>query len=445
MTDDREPDPATNPPPPDPSPATDAAGDTDGTAATNATATAGTDAEGSTRAWTRTHTAGVVGAAAVAFALLVFAVVHASSSSTPVVAASPTAGPPTAAPRTEPPATDAPVTDPPVTDAPVTEPGVTPTTRKPRVARTGPPGPLTGAPVDRPGYEQRPAVVLKIDNYDPDARPQAGLTLADVVYEEMVEGSLTRFAAVFQGSDADKIGPIRSARSTDIAIAGPLHRPLFGYSGANGGFQQLLSVAPITDVGAGARPGSYYRGGDKVIPHNLYTSSALIYGGTRGYTPTPLWDFRGARDPVGAGARTAGSVTYQFGGNATVVSWAWSPDEHGWVRTQNGSVHYDQDNWPVTAENVLIQYVPYVNSIADDMFGNPIPEADLGGVGRGWLLTTDGAAVPLSWTRYATEEPTRYTDANGAPVRFAPGRTWVILVPMQLPATIRFTNGTAGG
>ena len=68
-----------------------------------------------------------------------------------------------------------------------------------------------------------------------------------------------------------------------------------------------------------------------------------------------------------------------------------------------------------------------------------------GGVGRGWLLTTDGAAVPLSWTRYATEEPTRYTDANGAPVRFAPGRTWVILVPMQLPATIRFTNGTAGG
>ncbi|HEY1279471.1 MAG TPA: DUF3048 domain-containing protein, partial [Acidimicrobiales bacterium] len=87
---------------------------------------------------------------------------------------------------------------------------------------------LTGLPVDDPATQNRPALVVKIDNH-PEARPQTGLNQADVVYEEMVEG-ITRFFAVFQSADSTPVGPIRSARTTDVNIVAGLSKPLFAWS-----------------------------------------------------------------------------------------------------------------------------------------------------------------------------------------------------------------------
>jgi hypothetical protein len=405
-----------------------AAGGVDPTAAAGATAVAPVDPV----AQRRRRAAFGVGAAAVAFALLIVAIVRASGSD-PVVASAPPA-------TTAPPATE-PVTEPePVvtaTEPPPTEPGTTTTTRKPRAAHTGPPGPLTGTPVERAGFEQRPALVLKIDNYDPDARPQAGLTRADVVYEEKVEGPYSRFAAVFQGSDAEKIGPIRSARSTDVAIAGPLQHPLFGYSGANGGFQAILPRAPSSTGAGPVRPTT--AGATRSSPTNLYTSTALLSPGMRA-SPHPDLGVPLHRDLAGAAPRRS-LVSYHFGGGVTSVNWAWSPEENGWVRTQNGSVHYDQDNWPVTAENLVVQHVPYVNP-SPTTCSAPHPRGEPRGHGPGGCFT-NGGALPITWSRYALEEPTQYFDGNGEPLRFAPGRTWVILVPAEIPATVRFADGTA--
>ena len=105
--------------------------------------------------------------------------------------------------------------------------------------------PLTGLPATDLGLLKRPALVVKIDNADGSgagnaARPQSGLNQADVVYEEMVEGSVTRLAAVFQSGDSDPVGPIRSFRTTDVAVFTPLHNPLFAWSGANDDFRAIL-------------------------------------------------------------------------------------------------------------------------------------------------------------------------------------------------------------
>jgi len=393
----------------------------------------------STRTTSRALTPGRAAAGLAAAAVVILAavaVVRADPPSEPVVAAPPPARPGTTTAATAPPST----TTVPATTTTTTI-GTTTTTRAPRNAHTGPPGPLTGAPVERPGYEQRPALVVKIDNYDPNARPQAGLTNADVVYEEKVEGPVSRFAAVFQGTDAEVVGPVRSARSTDVAIVGPLNMPLFAYSGANGGFLQLLSMSPLVDVGAG-RNGSYYRGGDKPMPHNLYSSTAGLYGGRASGAPTPLFTFRGAKEAPGPGARSAMSASYHFGGGITAVTWTWDPAEGGWVRTQNGTPHLDTGNWPVTVDNVVIEYLPYVASSSQDMYGNPIPEAEMHGEGRGWVLT-GGAAIPVVWSKFALEARTDYFGPDGQLVRFAPGRTWVALVPVEYPATVTFADGSA--
>jgi hypothetical protein len=376
-----------------------------------------------------------VGASAAALLVILVAVAVSRSQPQPdpIVAAPPPASPSTTV------ATIATTTS----ESTTTTIGTTTTTRAPRNAHTGPPGPLTGAPVERAGYDQRPALVVKIDNYDPDARPQAGITAADVVYEEKVEGPYSRFAAVFQGTDAQVVGPVRSARSTDVAIVGPLNTPLFAYSGANGGFLQLLAMSPLIDVGA-ARNGSYYRGGDKAMPHNLYTSTAGLYGGRMGGAPAPLFPFRGAKEAPGPGARAAMRASYHFGGGVTAVSWVWDPEEGGWVRTQNGSLHLDTGNWPITVDNVVIEYVPYAASSSQDLYGNPIPEAQMHGEGRGWVLT-GGAAIPVTWSKFALETRTDYYGPDGQPVRFAPGRTWVALVPVEVGASIAFADGTLGG
>src|SRR3954447_45052 len=113
--------------------------------------------------------------------------------------------------------------------------------------------PLTGWPATVLAILKRPPWVVKIDNADGSgnnsARPQIGINQADVVYEEMVEGSVTRLAAVFQSDDSDPVGPVRSARTTDIAVFAPLNRPLYAWSGANADFAELIRGSNLVDVG----------------------------------------------------------------------------------------------------------------------------------------------------------------------------------------------------
>lgn len=310
----------------------------------------------------------------------------------------------------------------------VEDPPTTPTTRKPRRDPTGPAGPLTGAAVDYPGYERRSALVVKIDNDDLGARPQAGLTLADIVYEEKVEGGITRFAAVFQGSDADPVGPIRSARSTDVTIVGSLAIPLFAYSGANAGFEELIRQAPLRNVGASVSPGVYFRGWDHPMPHNLYANTSSLYRLANSDIPLSQWSFRGDGDRLPAGARRTGGAYFNFGGGVTSVVWRWRNDDKAFQREQNGRIHFDADNWPVQAKNVIVQFVDYVDTGYRDTVGAPVPEAQLIGTGGGWVLT-GGYAVPVTWEKKDLADVTRYYDGDGNEVAMLPGRSWVELVP----------------
>jgi hypothetical protein len=115
-------------------------------------------------------------------------------------------------------------------------------------APSGPPSPFTGLPPANPATLTRPALVVKINNH-PLARPQIGINQADIVFEEEVEG-ITRFAAVFQSQDSTPVGPVRSARTSDVDIVAQLSHPLFAWSGGNAGVQKAISNADLTDVGA---------------------------------------------------------------------------------------------------------------------------------------------------------------------------------------------------
>ncbi len=291
--------------------------------------------------------------------------------------------------------------------------------------------PLTGLPVSA-AVLHRPAIVVKIDNVT-DALPQSGVDVADVVYEELVEGGLTRLAAVFQSADANAVGPVRSGRTTDIAIVSDLGTPLLAYSGANGVFEPELRAAPAIDLDASLSPGSYHRMGPHVIPHNLYTSTQALYAaaGGAGGTPPPLFSFRAPGAALGgAGASPASSVAMSF--PSATVGWQWSPASDTWLRTQNGAPDVAADGTRLQATNIVVQSVGYQTVLEATGEGlpapEPIPGGQLVGTGPAWVLS-GGRAVAGTWSRPAPGAVTTYTDRGGQPIALSPGRTWVELLP----------------
>lgn len=293
-------------------------------------------------------------------------------------------------------------------------------------------GPLTGAPVD-PAKAGRPLLIVKIDNA-PKARPPAGLNQADVVVEEAVEGGVTRFAALYHSQDAE-VGPVRSARSTDMLIAKPLNRPLFAYSGANSAFEDLIRKSPVVNVGVNVFPGDYTRVRGRPSLYSLFTNTARQFGrAPQGASPPPpLFAFRfPGQASVG---EPAGGVKMEYRGNATTaVQWAWDAPAGVWKRSHDTGPHNDAAGVQVNAQNVVVQFVTYHNTPYVDQSGAPVPEADLVGEGDVWVLS-DGKVVKGRWKRASDDQVTQYVDAAGAPIRLTPGRTWVEL-PIPGAATL---------
>jgi hypothetical protein len=288
-------------------------------------------------------------------------------------------------------------------------------------------GPLTGLAAAQ-GGPVRPALVVKIDNA-PAARPQAGLNQADVVFVEQVEGGTTRFAAVFHSEDAPRLGPVRSARSTDIGIMSALGRPLFSYSGANKVFKEQVSRAPLIDVGVDRYPAPYRREGARPAPHNLFSTTASLFGVApkEATAPPPLFLYDEPETPAtGPGAVPVRHLHVDWPSRGFVADYDW--DSSVWRRTQGGRSHLDAAGYQVAPANVIVQFVTYRNTGLVDPSGSPVPEAQVTGEGDAWVLT-EGMLVPARWSKPDANAVTRYLDANGADIRLAPGRTWVELAP----------------
>jgi len=311
----------------------------------------------------------------------------------------------------------------PTTTAPTLPPTTTTTTAPPVF-------PLTGVLAPDPTKTKRVALIVKIDNSNA-ARPQSGINEADVVFEEEVEGGITRLAGVFQSTDATPVGPARSARSTDIAVASELNHPLFAYSGANQIFLDQVHAAPLVDVGADAAGGDYRRDSKRTAPDNLFSDTiALFAHADKSAGPPPaLFTYRAPGQPAsGAGIVPITHISQNFDGG-TRVTWDWNAATGTWNRGMNGTAHVDTSGKQASPKNVVLRFVPYHNVPGiKDPAGNPVPEAELVGTGEAWLLT-DGQIVKGTWSKASPTAVTTFVDAAGAPMLLAQGQTWEELAP----------------
>jgi len=268
----------------------------------------------------------------------------------------------------------------------------------------------------------RPAFVVKIDNA-PQARPQWGINQADVVFEELVEGNITRFAAVFHSQDTENVGPVRSARTGDFELLSNLNRPIFGNSGGNPTVMELLKEVDMVLVGdTNVGRAAYWRSSEKKAPHNLLTSTSKIYASSneQGGTPPQMFKYRSASEELSSEARPVQGVKIDFGGHK--IEYRWNTESKGWDRTQNGSLHVDHDGIQVAPENVIIQFVRYGQSVA--YAGSP--EVKVIGSGNAWILT-DGQLIAGKWSRPTSGALTQFRDLEGEIISLTAGRTWIAL------------------
>lgn len=284
-----------------------------------------------------------------------------------------------------------------------------------------------------------PRLALKIDNA-PTAMPQQGIQEADLVFEELVEGGLTRFLAIFHTQVPEMAGPVRSGRSTDIPLLMPFDGALFGWSGANWAFRKLLDSVAVTDVGVYSKPSDYWRRTDRTTPSNLWARSEKLLRHAPDDLPPaePIWPFRALGQPVTSEAEPTDGVDITWG--STDVSFRWAAALGGWQRFQNGEQHLvaddDGDLVALAPENVVVQFTKYVLSNEIDSNGARIPIAQLAeGKGRAWILT-DGKVIEGRWNKPNITVHTQFTDATGSTVAMAPGSTWILLVPRDAATLI---------
>jgi hypothetical protein len=278
----------------------------------------------------------------------------------------------------------------------------------------GPFAPLTGVP-DRTGATQgRAAMTVKIDNTNISGAKR-GIDQADIVYEEVVEGGLTRLAAIFQSRVPTDIGPIRSVRLTDQAIVRPIGG-LFVYSGGARYAENSIETAPVIRINESAAGDAMWRDGSRKKPHNLFGRAKQLFAfGGDPKPPPPLFEYRRrGRAPAGIPITTA-HIGFEAGFD---VTWTWDRASHRWHRTFLGEQEFVDGGAPIAPANIVVQFVDYV--------GGGTPEAQLAGEGTVWVLT-EGRAIQGTWSRPDASQPGHLLDANGESILLTPGQTWVEL------------------
>lgn len=319
-----------------------------------------------------------------------------------------------------------------------TEPERTTLTQEPavEVAKAAPPvvvvpprWPLTGEPAE--AVVDRPAIAVKIEN-PREVRPQTGLDQADVVWEQVVEGGITRFVAVYHSQVPEEVGPIRSIRPMDPAIAAPLHG-VVAFSGGQQAFVRELGQSGVQIMSQdGGAAGFYRKKGVKPAPHNVYGTPATWWeNADAGHRASPPAQFTFARRAEQATVLTAGTPATLLDLRLSGYShprWAFDTASGTWLRSEGDTPATARSGARLAARNVVALRVQLVDSGTKDPAGNPVPETVLVGTGSGTVVS-GGKALEVTWSKPATDAVLALTGPDGAPVSLAPGVTWVELVP----------------
>ena len=274
-----------------------------------------------------------------------------------------------------------------------------------------------------------PVLAVKIDNSGA-AHPQLGLRSADIVYVEQVEGGETRIMAMFSSKLPARVGPVRSARISDLHILPQFGRPALAYSGVQSKMKPYVRRSGVYDVSPARAGGAYYRASGRPAPYNLFAvTKSLLDRAPKASKPRDI-GFRFGPAPAG-GKRTA-RFTARW--PSETMSFRWSSGQKRWLAYYGGRADKAAEGGQLGAPTVVVQYAKTTRSRFRDFLGSYTPLVRTVGTGRAVVLR-DGKSYAAKWSRPSEDEGTTFTTRSGAPMTFATGQVWVVLVNDGKPRT----------
>ncbi len=293
--------------------------------------------------------------------------------------------------------------------------------------------PICGKKVTNAAYQSRRPLLIKVENIT-EARPQSGLDKADVIYEAMAEGGITRFAVLYYCQDADEIGPVRSARLQDIDLIAE-YDALFAHVGGSDTFNRN-ATDDIGDLDQFVYDDAYWRTDERYAPHNVYTSTKKLWntatdlGINRSVSLAP---FMFTNNPVSA--VKADFIDIPYNSNCD-THYEYDPATKTYLRSIAGEPHIDLvTEKRLAPTNVVIQYVDYLSSDYGEEYG-------LGGrqimelVGQGRVqIFVNGYLIEGTWMKASQDAPTQFVDGAGTPISFGRGQIWIEIIPSGLSIT----------
>jgi len=293
--------------------------------------------------------------------------------------------------------------------------------------------PPDGGVVDLTVPPPHAGLAVMVEN-QADARPQSGLPYADVVYEALAEGGITRFVAIFLSDDAAVVGPVRSLRHYFAFLAADYGADLIHIGASPEGFawRDAMNLGKL-DESAGD-PG-VWRVRSRPPPHNAYTDTAADRGFLRALDRqrNRLWGpLRFSPSPP-RGEEPAGEITVSFRPWAYRVHYQWDAERSRYLRWMEGAPHLDgQTGEQIAPASVVVQYAD-VQAIPGDP--KLRLDVDLVGASGDLVVFSSGTQRTGSWTKGGARSPTRWLDDGGEPLVLPYGQVWVEVVPLGSPVS----------
>jgi hypothetical protein len=273
---------------------------------------------------------------------------------------------------------------------------------------------LTGLPDPTAVTKRRSALTIKMDN-TPQAHPQYGINEADVVYEEIVEGGITRLAAIFNSNLPTKVGPVRSVRRTDREIVFPIGG-IFAFSGGAQYAISSIETAPVKLIDQSNAGAAMFRDPTRPPPHNLFANAVLLMKeGGKVHTPPALFTYVAQKAPP------VGAPVVNFG-SGFATSYQWDATTHDWLRSIFGAPDVTATGVRVAPTNVIVMSVKYYGGV-----GVEGSYAQMVGSGPVEIFS-DGRLQKGEWFRRNIHLKTAYRSASGQVIALRPGQTWVELL-----------------
>lgn len=284
-----------------------------------------------------------------------------------------------------------------------------------------PPGasPFSGLP----GGEGKPVLAVKIDNTRA-AQPHAGLKAADLVYLEEVEWDLTRIMAIFNSQLPDEVGPVRSARISDMDILAQFGKVAFSNSGAQSKLLPVIAAANLYDVSADKVWNAFTNDPGRPGPvDHMADPRALLAAAPDAELARDIGFVFSEEPPPGGTPVTKVSASWP----SSEVSFTWDEKDGTFIVGLNGEESRSTEGGPQRAATVVFQSVVQTDSGYGDRYGGRTPLIETVGTGAAIVLR-DGRMWSVTWERPSMEEGTRFVLPDGSLMPFAIGQEWVVLL-----------------